>query len=77
MIITTKADIHDKIYYMYNNKIATGIISEILIKTTNINDVTTIQYKIINESRVVHPSFYFEDDVYLSKKELINFLLQN
>jgi hypothetical protein len=72
MTIQTKAQPHDTVYYMLNNKVCNGVVDEIkiLVQATGIGCDFETKYSI----RHVNDKNFSPSQIFLSKEELLNSL---
>ena len=72
MTLTTKANIHDEVFYMKDNKITIDTVTQIKISImANAYDIPTVSalYILSHESKR-----FLEDEFFLTKQELLDSL---
>ena len=75
MVIETKYNVGEDVFFMRDNRILHGNITAILIKVASIPDSTKkVEYEICTYGTGIKTVFYSENSLYTTKQELLSSL---
>lgn len=74
MVIETRANIGDLIYYMYDNRVCSSHVRRICIEITDVIESKS-NTRVIHCEYITHHGTYEEEKIFLSKRSLVESLM--